>query len=39
MRKINVPILTELEKIAVRSAGVKKEFGFDKVFNQTASQG
>ncbi|KAL5770744.1 hypothetical protein ACOSP7_014898 [Xanthoceras sorbifolium] len=37
-RKFNEPILTELEKIAVRSAGVKKEFGFDKVFNQTASQ-
>ncbi|KAK1582851.1 hypothetical protein Q3G72_018877 [Acer saccharum] len=37
-RKVNEPILTELEKIAVRSAGVKKEFGFDKVFNQTASQ-
>ncbi|KAI9186914.1 hypothetical protein LWI28_022216 [Acer negundo] len=37
-RKVNEPILIELEKIAVRSAGVKKEFGFDKVFNETASQ-
>ncbi|KAK2637638.1 hypothetical protein Ddye_025433 [Dipteronia dyeriana] len=38
MRKANEPILTELEKIAVRSAGVKKEFRFDKVFTQTAGQ-
>ncbi|KAJ0013252.1 hypothetical protein Pint_20597 [Pistacia integerrima] len=37
-RRIREPILIGLEKIAVRSAGSKKEFGFDKVFNQEASQ-
>lgn len=37
-RVIHEPILTELEKIVVRSGGSEKEFGFDKVFNQAASQ-
>ncbi|GAY54149.1 hypothetical protein CUMW_154440 [Citrus unshiu] len=37
-RVIHEPVLTELEKVVVRSGGSKKEFGFDKVFNQAASQ-
>lgn len=37
-RRIHQPISTELEKIVVRSGGSRKEFSFDKVFPQEASQ-
>uniref|UniRef100_A0A5B6YVW4 Putative kinesin-like protein KIFC3 n=1 Tax=Davidia involucrata TaxID=16924 RepID=A0A5B6YVW4_DAVIN len=37
-RRIRQPISVESEKIVVRSAGSRKEFGFDKVFSQEASQ-
>ncbi|KAL6989558.1 hypothetical protein U1Q18_015310 [Sarracenia purpurea var. burkii] len=37
-RRIHKPILVGSEKIVVGSAGNKKEFGFDKVFTQEATQ-
>ena len=38
-KRIHQPISTELEKVVVRSGGSRKEFSFDKVFPQEASQG
>ncbi|XP_060966435.1 kinesin-like protein KIN-14U [Cannabis sativa] len=38
-RKIPEPISIGTEKITVKSAGVKKEFEFDKVFPQEVNQG
>ncbi|XP_042516391.1 kinesin-like protein KIN-14U isoform X2 [Macadamia integrifolia] len=38
MRRTREPISTESDKIVVRSAGSRKEYGFDKVFTQEASQ-
>ncbi|KAK3005840.1 hypothetical protein RJ639_015773 [Escallonia herrerae] len=37
-RRIHEPISVESEKIVVKSGGSRKEFGFDKVFPQEASQ-
>ncbi|GAV64225.1 Kinesin domain-containing protein [Cephalotus follicularis] len=37
-RKIREPISTGSEMIVVRSSGIRKEFNFDKVFPQEASQ-
>ncbi|GKV07366.1 hypothetical protein SLEP1_g19156 [Rubroshorea leprosula] len=37
-RRMQEPISTELDRIVVRSAGIRKEFGFDKVFHQAANQ-
>lgn len=37
-RRIHQPISVESEKIVVRSGGSRKDFGFDKVFPQEASQ-
>ena len=41
IRRIHKPIVVGLgsEKIVVGSAGSRKEFGFDKVFSQEATQG
>lgn len=38
-RRIREPILAGSEKIAVKTAGTRKEFDFDKVFPQETSQG
>lgn len=37
-RKVEEPIFSDQEKIVVKSAGIKKEFEFDKVFCQSSSQ-
>ncbi|KAL3516219.1 hypothetical protein ACH5RR_023121 [Cinchona calisaya] len=37
-RRIQQPLLIESEKIVIKSGGHKKEFGFDKVFPQEATQ-
>ncbi|KAF5740553.1 P-loop containing nucleoside triphosphate hydrolases superfamily protein [Tripterygium wilfordii] len=37
-RRVHEPVSTGLDKIAVKSAGIGKEFRFDKVFHQVASQ-
>lgn len=38
-RRIRKPISTGSEKIVVMSGGTRKEFEFDKVFDQEVSQG
>ncbi|KAM7476935.1 hypothetical protein LguiB_024178 [Lonicera macranthoides] len=37
-RSTHQPIMVESEKIVVKSGGSKKEFGFDKVFTEEATQ-
>uniref|UniRef100_A0A2P2JXP8 Kinesin-like calmodulin-binding protein n=3 Tax=Rhizophora mucronata TaxID=61149 RepID=A0A2P2JXP8_RHIMU len=37
-RKNHEPISVGVEKVVVRSVGIRKEFGFDKVFQQAATQ-
>ncbi|XVF06251.1 hypothetical protein REPUB_Repub06bG0031700 [Reevesia pubescens] len=37
-RRIQDPVSTGLDRIVVRSSGIRKEFGFDKVFHQEANQ-
>lgn len=38
-RRTPEAVSIRLEKVTVRSVGNKKEFGFDKVFHQAATQG
>lgn len=38
-RRSHQPLSVESERILVRSGASRKEFGFDKVFSQEASQG
>ncbi|KAL4354931.1 hypothetical protein GQ457_06G019920 [Hibiscus cannabinus] len=37
-RRTPEPVLSELDRVVVRSSGSRKEFGFDKVFHQEANQ-
>ncbi|KAK9691794.1 hypothetical protein RND81_09G220600 [Saponaria officinalis] len=37
-RKTEAPILIDSDKVVVKSAGIKKEFDFDKVFCQNSTQ-
>ncbi|KAK8589384.1 hypothetical protein V6N13_088235 [Hibiscus sabdariffa] len=37
-RRTPEPVLSELDRVVVRSCGSRKEFGFDKVFHQDANQ-
>lgn len=38
-RRIHEPISTGLEKVVVKSVGIRKEYRYDKVFHQAAAQG
>lgn len=38
-RRIQLPLSIESEKLIIKSGAIKKEFAFDKVFPQEASQG
>lgn len=38
-RPIREPVSFGSDNVVVRSAGVRKEFEFDKVFHQSATQG
>ncbi|CAK7340878.1 unnamed protein product [Dovyalis caffra] len=37
-RRIHEPVSTGLEKVVVKSVGIRKEYRFDKVFHQAATQ-
>jgi kinesin family protein C2/C3 len=38
-RRIHEPISIGLEKVVVKSVGIRKEYRYDKVFHQAATQG
>ncbi|KAL2942394.1 Kinesin-like protein KIN-14U [Bienertia sinuspersici] len=38
IRKNEDPLVVDLDKVVVKSTGIKKEFNFDKVFCQTSTQ-